>query len=251
MKRPFLLLFLTLVTPLPAVADVYNCNGAFTTKPCAEGAKAVLKDLPPPTPQEVEAKETVAAKRSMYHELVMDELDLRRAFNERIAIQDIERLCFKTPSTVEECQKAINERAEKISVRKHELETLDAKKTELELAKERNKIAAQQAEENNTQIIINDEPTILGPVGPHHGGYIGGHHGEYIGGSSVSAQGSFSTGNGSGQVTVGAQSLTTNSSYAGGSVIVVPPHAIITPRPAPSTYTAPKRGRSRFIDMTK
>ncbi len=76
-KNAIFLMFLLI--PFLAKAEVYNCEGTWTNKPCSGKVDAVLEEARPK--ENADADPTLSQKRSMLHELKMKALEAkRRAF---------------------------------------------------------------------------------------------------------------------------------------------------------------------------
>lgn len=103
----------------PASAEVYNCDGKWTNRPCKGKATQTLQAGDTATrvlkPGEVREQ---SEKRSIFHELNMRAIEARRALNVRMDITNVERTCVEDgASTADECRALADEADAKLSAR--------------------------------------------------------------------------------------------------------------------------------------
>ena len=124
-------LFLALALPAVAGADIYNCNGEWTNKPCrgkptqvikpGDSASRVLK------PEEVREQ---SEKRSIFHELNMRNITARRELNVRVDITNVERTCLhEADKSADQCRAVAQEADAIISQRIAEARAQQAAET--------------------------------------------------------------------------------------------------------------------------
>lgn len=170
--RPVFLSVLLLVNGV-ASAQVWNCGGVFTNKPCSEKERTEIilpeaASFPVDQPVEQVDQNHGAGdvdtntdspdpdrekKRSAYHQLSQLASRARREFGIRQDIAQAELVCVDSKSSYTECMETVNGITDTIEQRIHRAEELSLKKRELDLAERK---LDEEASNNTAVNIINN-----------------------------------------------------------------------------------------------
>lgn len=98
MKRLF---FLILVNVAPAAADLYECNGVWTNKPCATAPSRVKPEIKraPPSPEEIARRQ----KGYYIREAHIIQGSIGKAFNVAFPVYEIENFCKSPEASAADC----------------------------------------------------------------------------------------------------------------------------------------------------
>ncbi len=105
--RLFSLLFI-LSIPLAVQAELYECGGVWTNKPCGASAVAQIPERSE-TPRSP-ADALAAQKRLWLNDLDLQRSQLKRKYKKEFPIGDVEGLCEDSKTSLVECRKAISAR---------------------------------------------------------------------------------------------------------------------------------------------
>lgn len=104
--RTFLIAaILTATLPLPAFADIYQCDRLYTNRPCEDGER-VLDEVPfTPRPADEVAR---AERRSMFTDLDLARVKAQREYGVTVDVSAARAACLSSPSeSVAACRDAV------------------------------------------------------------------------------------------------------------------------------------------------
>ncbi len=158
MKLLFILFFLAQLFQQNAQAQLFECEGKWTNKPCNGKVEKELSVKEEKTGiVGISSNPDRAKKSSLYHELMMKSVKAKNDFQIETNLDQAEDKCLKGDYTLEECQTQIDSYNKELDSKIHKAEILKLKKEEVQLQKERNKIA----QENNTTTVIERRPVYI------------------------------------------------------------------------------------------
>lgn len=208
-------LCLVFLFPSLSFAQIYQCDGKWTNKPCGENntQKAAEKKSSSP---DSDSQAISSEKRSAFHELTMKSIQAKREFEVNYDLRNVESFCFSSTTSLEECQERIEEAEDRIDHKIASQELIKKNKLQKEanaLQKEKNRI-----ETSKTEITIIENKYYRRrhrrwpPNHPQHPHHPRPH--PHAGGSSisVSAQGGSV---GGGKVSVGGSFGASSINYSG------------------------------------
>lgn len=107
------LLVFALSLPGAATAQIVNCNGVLTNKPCP-GGTPLLDEKPyqAPSPQDLERQK----KSYLIHDLEMASIQLRNEYQVNVDVSSTQQLC--RISSLAECSQAVQRKLQEISERR-------------------------------------------------------------------------------------------------------------------------------------
>lgn len=145
----------TFIFPLLARAELYNCDGKWTNKPCVGKAGTTIAEKP--LNKELSANPDLAKKKSIFHELNMKNITAKKNLNIKFSIAEIEEICLARTTSLDLCkieaEKAERKLDEKIVIaEKLNLEKQALKAQQDQLALEKEKLAEQR--ENAVEVNV-------------------------------------------------------------------------------------------------
>lgn len=147
-----LLLLIPLLFAPPAIAEIYNCNGVWTDKPCSSQSAnqpKVVPSAPSPTPTTVsvsdERNETFAERRKLFTDADLEAFRARRDGKGNIRLDEARDVCLAPKGDLATCRQMVFAILEKIQL-------LSAKPTAAPVGNTENS-------NNNTQVIVINENT--------------------------------------------------------------------------------------------
>lgn len=149
-------LSLACVVATPCHAELVNCNGTWTDRPCAELNK----------PQEAKKGKIIdpdkAKKESLLHDLRMLTIESKRDYDIRYDISVTEATCKN--SSLAECDKTIKNAQKDLEELRIRAQLVKTKKEKNELIKESNKLRKERNEiEAKKPAVVIQQNTILVP----------------------------------------------------------------------------------------
>ena len=143
--------FIFIFSAADSFADLYNCNGTWTNRPCNSSSKIPEKEDTPKNKDK-------SKKESILHDLRMLVIKAKREHDIRYNIDVIEDLC-KT-SNLEECDKSVKTAQKELQAQVTDADEAKERNALIreanKLKKERNKI-----EENKPPVIIQQNTVIV------------------------------------------------------------------------------------------
>lgn len=145
---------LLLVVPTAALADVYNCNGRWTDKPCAPGEVShVIKTEVRRSPNAATEAEDKQRRFTVFHELNMKSAEALRNYGIRFATIEIGKLCMKKETEFEDCKKAADAERDRLERLMHDAQVLAVQREANEIERKRLAVEEKKAEAPTTVII--------------------------------------------------------------------------------------------------
>jgi len=158
-----LLLAFLLSVSTTAVAEIYNCDGLWTARPCSDSSVPSLSE------NERTEKSEISKRKLWLHDLDMLRLRTKRELSISPSIREVETLCLDLSRSALDCSQAV-------SAKETELNQLLLENKKLKVAEERNRIEEEKnsstdgAEGTVTSVtVINREKNIyILPRKPRH-----------------------------------------------------------------------------------
>ena len=151
-----ILLFL----PAGAAAELTNCDGVWTDRPCSQGVLQRRTDVPDaaaPTAS-TDSKETQRAlsqKRSLLHDVTMKSIRAKDQYNLTFSLTGLEQDCLKPETAVADCEKKTDEMHEKIDKRVTEAAAVAEQAKSNKLREEANRLTQERNEiETNKPVVV-------------------------------------------------------------------------------------------------
>lgn len=143
-------------------ADVYQCDGKWTNKPCdGQVAKKLVE-----TEQGLETVDPARGeKRSLLHELTMKALKARDDYQIRTDLASAQNTCTKPGISLEQCQTTAQKIDKDLDEKIDRAAKLANKKKQLELQQEANRLQAERnkIEDNKPSVVVVNRPIIRLP----------------------------------------------------------------------------------------
>ena len=165
MKRIAALLSILLTSP--AVAEVFECNGTWTTKPCASPQCATppcvaVTAAPPLTTAQPEDPDR-SQKSSMFHELTMKSIRAREQYNVKVELALAERACVRDRQSLESCAAAIKAAEEELDRKIVVAEQLKTQQQAVKAQEDANKLQAErnEIERSKPTVAVVRRPVII------------------------------------------------------------------------------------------
>lgn len=183
---------------IPVSAEVYECDGKWTNKPCQGSITRSLEESGSTVAVDPAVK-LVREKTSLLHDVRMKVIGARNDFDLRYDIEPVETFCLKTNSTLEQCREKITKAEEDLERRLANVSAAAAQRRAIELQEEANRIQQERnriEEKRPTVTIIEEQPLIIVPRRPHdhHTGEAGISVSGTTTSGGVSVEGSITTG---------------------------------------------------------
>ncbi len=136
---------------VPCLADLYNCKGTWTNKPC-DGSNKI------PEKKETPDNKDKSKKESILHDLRMLVIKAKREHDIRYNIEVIEDLCKN--SNLEDCDKSVKTAQKELQT---QVTDADEAKERNALIREANKLKKERnrIEENKPPVIIQQNTVIV------------------------------------------------------------------------------------------
>ena len=228
-SRILYLAFILFAAALPAAgADtIYNCDGAWTNKPCASPAQVLTEEKRTRDPQQ----KLKSDKNSLLHELRQKAAKAKKIYGAEFDLAQVEDFCAREEATLADCRS----RVETMNAR------IDKRVGELALARGAEPPRGDwqsddHVEVNQPNVVINQGDVIVVPR--RHRGYYDGWHGpgqRHSGaGVSVTTEGRV----GGADLTIHGGAGTSGTAYhPGGTVVPVKPrHRNVPPKVKPGPF---------------
>ena len=135
--------------PATSWAEVHNCDGRWTNKPCAGKVEEVLPEYK--QPEGSAGDPALSQKRTIFHDLTMKAIEAKHRYDLRFDLGGVREGCFKETASLSDCRKLVNVMAERIDRSVAEKAALLAKEKANELQEEQNKL--QQEGSNNVTVV--------------------------------------------------------------------------------------------------
>lgn len=145
-------LLFSVTVPVPAPAQIFECDGQWTNKPCGGSVTKQLNEHPT---QVQSPEETERSRRKLWlHELDMLSLKAKQKYGVVPVLSPIQDLCLEEYSTSEECRKAIADK-------ERELQTLMAEYAKAEAQKGSSSSVASGDDDATNVTVINQPPPVV------------------------------------------------------------------------------------------
>ena len=180
--------FALMVLATPAAAEVFECNGTWTTKPCEGSPTRTVAS--PSSAREVDDPDR-GQKSSMFHDLTMKSIRARESYGFKVELLVAEKNCIRERGPLEQCAEAIRFVEEELDRKIQAAELLKTQQQAVKVQEEANKLQAERNEierSKPTVAVVRRPVIIVRPDGDHH------QHGGFVG-SSVQVSGSSPNGN--------------------------------------------------------
>jgi len=159
---------LSLFWTIPASAEIYNCEGRWTNKPCDSNSRPAFAEEQSAPDPDAETKADLSKRKLWLQDLDLLRLRLKRKHDVAVSTREIEELCLNTNSSAIECSQAV-------SAKENEINQLLVEKDRLNVERDRNKIEEKTAEQNanppTAVTVIQENNVIIAPRHhdrPHH-----------------------------------------------------------------------------------
>lgn len=227
----------------PAFAEVFECEGKWTNKPCSGKVTRSIEEAGSSTPVD-EGTKLLRDKTGLLHEVRMKALSAKENFDIRYELGAVENFCLKTASTLDECDKKVKEADSELDKKISAASTLASQKRNIELQEEANRLQQERnkiEQEKATVVVQERQPLIIIPRDriPHiHSGVSG----------SISVQGNVSGSN----VNVGISGHEhSDIGHTSDGVIIVPRDRPAVQPHQGSVTVYDKSGKPRTIEGVK
>lgn len=181
-----------------ADAQLVECNGLWTNKPCEEKGASTLPESNYKTtpPEPVQSK-----KQYLLHELTMASINAKNEHDVIVDVEPTKTSCMRVETSLDSCRESIQAVRDKIDERVNQVRLIKLKEQEIEQKKKESEKEASPA-----VVVIREERRRRYPRYPHeyvdeHGNRHGGSYQGTKESSSFGISGSFS--NADGSVSVG------------------------------------------------
>lgn len=138
----FLVTLAIFFAPRVVAAQIHLCKGEWTNKPCEGVSQKTLDEVSQGADDQQRA--LLSEKRSLIHELTMKVLKARDDFNLTFDIADVEDLCFKRQSSIDECRDKVNQSDDRLDKKISDAAAVRAQEDANKLRAERNQIEAEK-----------------------------------------------------------------------------------------------------------
>lgn len=162
MKKVICILIAALFLASSAHAEIFNCGGKWTNKPCEAEPKATLKEKPSQNNEKEVADRS--ERESLLHELKMQAIEARRKYDVRIDVSAVETLCMKPQSSLSDCKNEVDALSDRIDQRTQSAALIKAREQSNKLKEKDLEIKQKEVEDNNTIVIVEERNIII----PHH-----------------------------------------------------------------------------------
>lgn len=169
---------------LTASAEIAECNGVLTNRPCEGGKPQNVR-----SPEPKVSDPGIGRKRSLLHEFTMKTIKAKEEFGIRSELKELEDFCVKTPSSIEDCQKKLEIAENELEKKRVRESKIVEEQRKIKKEEEEAKIAKTKAEANASQVTVIQNTFIRNPgfiyppqpqpTGPGGNGYID-DHGYYV-----------------------------------------------------------------------
>jgi hypothetical protein len=143
--------------PDAAQAQIYNCSGKWTNKPCSGEVLRTLEEQSNDAPGAHSSDPGKSEKSSLFHKLTMKAIEARREFKIDSDLSYLESLCFTPQTTVSVCREEIGKHEQELDKRIAKERELAAQQRAVELQQEANKLAQErneiEAEKPNVTVV--------------------------------------------------------------------------------------------------
>jgi hypothetical protein len=158
MKNTIFCICLFCLFSLPAQAQVYNCDGRWTNKPCAGNIAGVIKEEPAVSKVPSAAAE-LSEKKSILHELNMRAIDVKRKYALRYDVGEVEKLCYQEGTSLVECRAVAARMTDRIDRKVADLTLVEAQERANRLQEEANKLRQErnEIEANKPDVVVIEE----------------------------------------------------------------------------------------------
>jgi hypothetical protein len=157
----FQLLFTITLLILPAIAnaEIFDCQGRWTNRPCDSEPEKVLKET---ASKSQDAKDLDRSeKESLLHELKMQAIEARRKYNARFDVTAVEKICLKPQTSLRDCKQQVDTLSDRIQERTKTAALIDAQEKEIALKEKDLELKRKEQEDNKTVVIIEDRTVIV------------------------------------------------------------------------------------------
>jgi len=142
-------MLLALLCALPARAEIYECNGTWTNKPCAEGGGPKFEE------KKTSADDIIRSDRSKKKTLI-SRLDLanfesRRSHGFSIDAVAIEDYCLRSTTSVDECANRVSEAEDRLIAHQHDAALVHEQQRANEIEEEK---LRRQSEESSHDVVV-------------------------------------------------------------------------------------------------
>lgn len=180
----FVAALLLLSTATPALAQLHECNGMWTNKPCDGSVSNTIGAKESNAPDDPARAE----KRSLLHELTMRSIKAHEQYDIRTDLAPAEKKCLTEPAPLDECRAAVKQVDEDLDRKIDAASTVAERKKANELRDEANRLQRERnriEEEKSNVVVVERRPLIIIPRPSPRPQYIPGS------GLGVSASGSY------------------------------------------------------------
>ena len=215
--RALLVLSLLILSPNLSSAEIYNCDGKWTNKPCDGSVSESIKEK---TTDKAKAdRKILSAKKSLLHELRMEAISAKRKYDVNVDLKKVEELCLKTETSVESCKKEIAATEDRITQKSSEKALVKAQEERNRLQEEANKLQKEKNEQESVVVVERPRRYHIRRDHPHYIGGHGSHNHQPHSGHSHSGHGHGHSSHSQGSVGVGINVQGSNGSIqVGGSI---------------------------------
>ncbi|MFN8390384.1 MAG: hypothetical protein U0136_08855 [Bdellovibrionota bacterium] len=206
--------------PSVALADVYQCDGKWTNKPCSGNVTQTINETHSPSVSDP----VPSQNRSLFHELTMKSIKAREEYDVKVDLSSAEKICLQQTASLEDCKKALDAVETALDQKVASASAAAEQKKANALQQEANRIQEERnkIEENKPNVtVVERRPVIVVPRDrpiyghDHYGHGLEGHESA----ASIQVTGSAANGNGSITVNGSASTTTGNVITAPGSVV--------------------------------
>ncbi len=155
-------LFVAMMSPPTAAAQLYECDGTWTNKPC-KGTVAETLDAATGAPSNDPGR---GEKRSLLHDFTMKTIKAREDYGIRVDLSPAEKACVKDPVPVEDCRRTISVMQEQLDQDVQAASVIKAREKANKLQEESNKLQRERNEIEASKpdvVVVEKRPLIVVP----------------------------------------------------------------------------------------
>ncbi|HQH26721.1 MAG TPA: hypothetical protein PLP17_04930 [Oligoflexia bacterium] len=161
MKTAFLSLIFILCFSAPASAQIFECDGRWTNRPCSGKVEGMVEEV---KPEQAPVEDSgLSEKKALYHDLNMKTIEAKRRYNLRFDLAAVQQLCFQQQSTLDECRKEIQAMEDRIDAKIG----LASQERANELQNEANRLQQEKNETPSVSVVENNYIEVI-PRRRHH-----------------------------------------------------------------------------------
>ncbi len=110
-----ILIYLSIISATTVLAEIHQCNGILTNKPCEGESQNKMEEKvsPPRSPEDI----SMEKRKLLIHDLDMKRIGARNQFGLEIGITSERSICMSKETTEEECAAAVSAKEKEIEER--------------------------------------------------------------------------------------------------------------------------------------